>query len=230
VKLKINPLMQANDAGNSGGGGTPAPGGQPPGAAGAGGGAANPPAVDPAVEKRIHDSVMAAVRRSQEEETPKPDTKKGKEGKNAKSEETPDPADVTKKLLQRQRAFDRAIGGKNLNERQLVRMEKAFELEEPADVSTWCKEYLEDVGLSTAGSSSTQGNENNTQNNQDGTKQQPPKVPAPGGARPGDSDPYALTEQDVTAMVRQHGMHGAGTKLMEALRKAPPKRLQVRRR
>ncbi len=55
-------------------------------------------------------------------------------------------------------------------------------------------------------------------------------VPAAAGSAPSTlRDPYALTQDDVNTMVRARGWHQTGTQIMEALRKAPPRRLAVRR-
>jgi hypothetical protein len=55
-------------------------------------------------------------------------------------------------------------------------------------------------------------------------------VPAPSGMAAGEvRDPYALTKDDVAAMVRQHGATKAYAKLKDALFSAPSKRLKLNR-
>lgn len=52
-----------------------------------------------------------------------------------------------RQMMARQRAFDRSTATAGLSDRQMTRMEQAMSSANPDDVSTWCAEYLEDMGL-----------------------------------------------------------------------------------
>lgn len=64
----------------------------------------------------------------------------------------------------------------------------------------------------------------------------PGTPPVTGGAAAGGAapdalrDPYNLSEDDVNVLINRHGYHGAGQRLMQALREAPRRRLLVRKR
>lgn len=47
----------------------------------------------------------------------------------------------------RQRAYDRAVGAADLNDRQVNRMDAAFYTENPADPGEWARNYLDDLGI-----------------------------------------------------------------------------------
>lgn len=130
--------------------------------------------------------------------------------------------------MSRQRAFDRALRGTNLSDDAAAMMERAFRADAPEDVAGWVKTFLGAFGLAGAGGSSPPRQEP-SQPPVDG---RPPvtDVPAPAGLAPSDvRDPYSLTEDDVAMMIRRDGVRVTGQKLMEAARRAPPRRLRVRR-
>lgn len=62
-------------------------------------------------------------------------------------EAQPMTAEAVQQLMQRERAFTRATATAGLSEKQLARMEAAFNAEKPADVAAWSAGYLEDMGF-----------------------------------------------------------------------------------
>ena len=50
-------------------------------------------------------------------------------------------------MIQRHGTFVRAVTSAGLNEGQQRLMERAMQAENPQDVATWCKEYIETMGL-----------------------------------------------------------------------------------
>lgn len=56
-------------------------------------------------------------------------------------------AEDVQQLIARDRAFTRATAQAGLSDRQLERMEAALRVENPSDVATWARSYLEDMGL-----------------------------------------------------------------------------------
>lgn len=56
-------------------------------------------------------------------------------------------AEAVQQLMQRERAFTRVTATAGLNDKQLARMEAAFNADKPADVAAWSTTYLEDMGF-----------------------------------------------------------------------------------
>lgn len=66
-------------------------------------------------------------------------------------EAQPMTAEAVQQLMQRERAFTRATATAGLTEKQLARMEEAFNVAKPADVAAWSSTYLEDMGFAKPG-------------------------------------------------------------------------------
>lgn len=58
-------------------------------------------------------------------------------------------ASEVQQLIARDRAFTRVTATAGLTDRQVERMEAALRAENPADVATWSRDYLVDMGLGT---------------------------------------------------------------------------------
>lgn len=145
------------------------------------------------------------------------------------NEASMDPSEV-QSLIARERSFTRAVADKKLGDKALARLERAFQAEKPDDVAAWVGEYLGDFGIGTPENGDSSSPNPDANNMAPENTRSVTDVAAPAGTAPSDiRDPYSLTEDDVADMVRRHGTHGAGKKLMEAIRKAPSKRLGVRK-
>jgi hypothetical protein len=143
----------------------------------------------------------------------------------------PPVTEEVQRIVDRQRAFDRATGGVQMSEGARKRMESAFAAEKPEDVAGWAKAYLGDFGLVGAEGSSPSSQQQTTTQTMERRGAGVTNVPAPAGVAPSEvRDPYSLTKDDVAAMVRRDGIQKTGAKLMDALRSAPPKRLLLPRR
>lgn len=238
-RLRCLMAPEGDPPGSSGGGLAPGASGTttlPQASGGAPAAAPQPVDIQSIVQQasqQARDSMFAALRKAGVLKEGREEPSKPTRGEPSAS---PSPDDKRLKL----RAFDRAFSGSGakLSDRAIERMERDFLAEDPADVAGWVKSYIEDFGGAgggnRAGASSTPaGNATTNQTPAAGAEARPlvTNTPAPAGLPPGDiRDPYSLTEDDVQRLIRQHGMHGAGTKLLEAMRKVPKRRLSVRRR
>lgn len=106
----------------------------------------------PAIAQQVNDAVFANLRRAGvlgggEGGGKKPAPAAGGDPPAAGQ---PQPAGDVRAIIARERAFTRAVNGVKMSDGQLARMERAFELEQPDDVSGWVKGYLSDFGLVSA--------------------------------------------------------------------------------
>lgn len=140
-------------------------------------------------------------------------------------------ADRVNEMLERRSAFERTLAGYQVNDAIRGHAAAALAQHQPEDVAAWTRQYMTDWGVPALGASSPPN----------GTNNQPPPTPpgtppVTGGSAAGGSspeairDPYNMTEDDVDAMIRQYGWHDTGSKIMEAIRAAPRRKLLVRKR
>ncbi len=219
MHIKLQKLMNAESSDGSSGGGSP-PGSAAPAAAPAQGTA---PAGEPLIDQlsRLIDSKLADQRNGIFADLRKSGAFGGKAPKSETETQTnapPSTTDDVKALIARERAFSRASSSVRLNETQMSRMEKAFELEKPDNPADWVKGYVADLGIGQTESA---------------VQQPQPKAPvrfglpvSDGGApapvtRPSDEiEPWKLTSDDVRAVIRSKGMQAAGNQFRQQMRSA----------
>lgn len=129
------------------------------------------------------------------------------------------PADV-QQIIARHSAFTRAVTGVTLSDGQLSRMEKAFQLEAPEDVTAWAKSYLADFGLDkTSGAAGAAGQTTTTQQTQSRT---PPASDAGGAAAPPPNlegvSLLKMSEADRAHLIREKGLDWYRKTLIEQSR------------
>lgn len=227
------PLLAPNDDGNGAGGGggassgtttTTATTGDPATAPGAAGNEKSLPQsqVNTLVANARREGRESALRERQSSSS----TTAAPKGEAA----SPAPADDAQATISRYRAFDRAVGAAGLNERQLARMEAAFNAEKPSDVSAWSTNYLEDMGLvrhnpSTSTSTSQQAAA--------AAETRAPAAAAPSSSQPSVSQPitsdgltniYSMTPEQfaATPATRLKELHEQNVAAAQARSGAPP--------
>lgn len=149
----------------------------------------------------------------------------------------PSQEELLMERIERRGAMDRTLTAQNrqMSEAGRRRMLEALDREAPPDVTAWVNQWFTDLGQPAASSPPPPP----------GGSSPPPTNPLPAGSRPSVTgsvpapagsapssirDPYTLSSDDVQTMIRAHGWHNTGTQIMDALRQAPPRRLQIRRR
>jgi hypothetical protein len=134
--------------------------------------------------------------------------------------QTPAPmgAGDVQQIIARHSAFTRSVAGVTLSEGQLARMERAFQLETPEDVTGWAKSYLADFGLDKT--SGAAGAATTTTTTQQSTG--PSRSDAGGAAAPPRSldgvNLFTMAQADREAVIREKGLAWYHKTLLEQSR------------